>query len=222
MCYHVKQTTSMDILAAQLGVDMPKGDFDKLYQPQGHINGFGFEWMPIRADENPDRLRIAKWWLMPPWEKEWSTKAMNTLNTKVEKIDTPRSICHRFQKKHATLVVDGFYEWQHVGLTNNVNGKKEVDKIRHLIFKPNGECFQLACLYSDWYFPELDATIKTVSVLTRPANELMSHIHNTKKRMPVIFEPEMANHWLNGHVQVEDILDMDEYFEELNLMALKR
>ena len=221
MCYHIKQTTALDILAKKMGINEPKGNYQELFEPKLHINGFGFEWVPIRANDNPNQMRLAKWWLMPSWETEWTPKLLNTLNTTIEKIEDTRSVCYKYQENHATLLVDGFYEWQHVS-TVDPKGKKGVDKQRHLIMKPNGEPFELACLFSDWFYPEIGADIKTVSILTRPANSLMAHIHNTKKRMPVILDSVMAQNWLNNHLEVTDFQDMADYFESLDLQAVKR
>ncbi len=221
MCYHIKQTTALDILAEKMGLNEPKGNYQDLFEPESHINGYSFSWVPILTNENPRQMKLGKWWLMPSWEKEWNTKLRNTLNTRVEKIEEHRSICYKYQENHATLLVDGFYEWQHVASVNK-KGKKEITKERHLIIMPKGDPFHLACLYADWFFPEIEATIKTVSVLTRPANTLMSHIHNSKKRMPVILDNENANNWLSGHLEVNDFIEMDVYFESLPLDALKR
>ena len=199
----------------------PKGNYQDLFEPQSHINGYAFSWVPIVTNENPNQMKLGKWWLMPSWEKEWSAKLRNTLNTQVEKIEEHRSICYKYQENHATLLVDGFYEWQHVASVNK-KGKKEITKKRHLIIMPKGDPFHLACLYADWFFPEIEATIKTVSVLTRPANTLMTHIHNSKKRMPVVLDNDNANNWLSGHLEINDFIEMDDYFESLPLDALKR
>lgn len=39
---------------------------------------------------------------------------------------------------------------------------------------------------------------KSYTILTTEANKLMSEIHNTKKRMPVILSPDNEINWLNG------------------------
>ncbi len=59
-------------------------------------------------------------------------------------------------------------------------------------------------------------------MLTRPANTLMTHIHNSKKRMPVVLDNDNANNWLSGHLEINDFIEMDDYFESLPLDALKR
>jgi len=221
MCYHIKQTTALDILAEKMGLNEQKGNHQDLFEPQSHTNGYTFSWVPIVTNEHPKQMRLGKWWLMPSWEKEWNPKVRNTLNTRVEKIEESRSMCFKYQENHATMLVDGFYEWQHVSSINK-KGKKEVEKERHMIIMPKGDPFHLACLFADWYYPEIGATIKTVSILTRPANSLMSHIHNTKKRMPVVLDKAMAHEWLEGHLEVNDFIEMDDYFEKLPLDALKR
>ena len=61
----------------------------------------------------------------------------------------------------------------------------------------NQELFAFAGLYSD-YTDQLTGEIyRTYTMITTQANELMSKIHNTKKRMPVILPPDYETHWLN-------------------------
>ena len=45
---------------------------------------------------------------------------------------------------------------------------------------------------------ETGEIISTYTILTTEANALMSVIHNTKKRMPVIVSPENESEWLHG------------------------
>jgi putative SOS response-associated peptidase YedK len=51
------------------------------------------------------------------------------------------------------------------------------------------EPFAFAGIYSHWKDADTDEEIKTYSILTTAANKLMSKIHNTKMRMPVILPP---------------------------------
>jgi putative SOS response-associated peptidase YedK len=39
--------------------------------------------------------------------------------------------------------------------------------------------------------PENGELVKTYAIVTQPANELMSEIHNTKQRMPLILNPDI-------------------------------
>ena len=40
--------------------------------------------------------------------------------------------------------------------------------------------------------------LPTYTIITRPANELMATIHNTKQRMPYILKPGDEKAWLAG------------------------
>lgn len=59
------------------------------------------------------------------------------------------------------------------------------------------ELFSFAGIYNEW----TDVTnekINTYSIITTQANILMSKIHNTKQRMPIILKKEDEQHWLKG------------------------
>ncbi len=53
-------------------------------------------------------------------------------------------------------------------------------------------------LWSSWVDRETGEIVKSYTILTTEANELMSEIHNSKKRMPVIILPENKKDWLEG------------------------
>ena len=62
---------------------------------------------------------------------------------------------------------------------------------------PKEELFAFAGLYSQWTDSEGTA-LNSYTMITTQANELMSKIHNTKQRMPIILKQEDEQHWLNG------------------------
>ena len=64
----------------------------------------------------------------------------------------------------------------------------------------------MAGLYDLWLDPTLGTIRKTFTILTCPANELMAEIHNTKKRMPVILETSQESLWLEGKIDLKDML----------------
>ena len=55
--------------------------------------------------------------------------------------------------------------------------------------------FAFAGIYSQWVDYD-NSVINSYSIVTTQANELMSTIHNTKQRMPVILKQEDENNWL--------------------------
>lgn len=60
------------------------------------------------------------------------------------------------------------------------------------------EPFVFSGLWSEWLDKSTGKLLHTYTILTTEANELMSKIHNTKKRMPVILHPDQEAAWLNG------------------------
>jgi putative SOS response-associated peptidase YedK len=51
-------------------------------------------------------------------------------------------------------------------------------------------------LWNVWKNPINQEEIKTFTMITTEANELMSQIHNTKKRMPMILNNYEEEEWL--------------------------
>jgi putative SOS response-associated peptidase YedK len=119
-----------------------------------------------------------------------------TLNARIETVKTTKS----FQKSvnnRCLVIADGFYEWQHIP----ENGK--ILKKKFLITLPDEEIFSFAGLYSNWRNPATGEIYSTYTVLTTQANDFMSQIHNSKKRMPVILRAKDENKWLE-HYNIED------------------
>ncbi|WP_462318590.1 SOS response-associated peptidase family protein, partial [Marinilabilia sp.] len=75
---------------------------------------------------------------------------------------------------------------------------KGKSKQKHLLTLPGDEAFALAGLWNEWTNQSTGEIFNTYTIITTAANELMSEIHNTKKRMPVILNPENEHDWLSG------------------------
>jgi putative SOS response-associated peptidase YedK len=88
-----------------------------------------------------------------------------------------------YAKRRCLLPVDGFFEWKKV--------RKE--KRPYLIGMADGEPFTLAELWENWKDPETSAWVRTFTILTTEANELVATLHD---RMPVILAPDDRDRWL--------------------------
>ncbi|MCX6308822.1 MAG: SOS response-associated peptidase family protein, partial [Bacteroidia bacterium] len=60
------------------------------------------------------------------------------------------------------------------------------------------EIFAFAGLWSAWADHSSGELIETYTIITRPANELMARIHNSKHRMPWILPRTDESKWLHG------------------------
>lgn len=71
-----------------------------------------------------------------------------------------------------------------------------------------------------WYYHKVNTEVSTVSILTRPANEFMAKIHNSAKRMPVIFDKKSAKEWLKGDIDISYLTtEMNEHFAEYPIIS---
>ena len=80
-------------------------------------------------------------------------------------------------------------------------------KICHYITYPENEIFTFAGIWSNWLDKSTGELIKSVSILTQPANAMMSKIHNIKKRQPVIVDKKNQSDWFASDLDFQKILD---------------
>jgi len=89
------------------------------------------------------------------------------------------------------VIADSFYEWQWLD-------EKGKQKQKFELILPNNEPFSFAGLWSEWVNKLTGEVSHTYTILTSEANELMSNIHNSKKRMPLIVCSDYEKDWLGG------------------------
>ena len=152
-------------------------------------NGFTHPATPIISNKEPGMIVNAQWGLVPFFAKDnakefW--KKSNTLNAKIETVDTKNSFKHSLDNRCLVLATS-FFEWKHVGK----------EKIKHRIFTKDNEPFAFAGLFNE-NTDSSGNTNLTYTILTTDANELMTEIHNSKKRMPVVLRKQEEELWLKG------------------------
>lgn len=158
------------------------------YSPREEINGFVHAPYPIIIDENAREIQFYNWGLVPFWSKDDAIKKF-TFNAKIETLDEKPSYRNSVNKR-CLVIADGFYEWQWL----DPKGK---EKQMYLIRPKDQEVFAFAGIYSHWTNPETKKEIGTFSIVTTEANELMSEIHNNKKRMPIVLHKADREKWLS-------------------------
>lgn len=184
MCFHSQQNKSPQEIAKRFMLD----EKNVPQNVQGIFNGFEFPITPVITNEEPDKVQLYSWGLIPHWANNTAIRA-HTLNAKIETLSEKPSF--RNVLNHRCLILsDGFFEWQ----WRDSKGK---NKQKYLIQVPNGELFAFAGIWSKWINPDTGMPLNTYSIITTEANKVMAEIHNTKKRMPVILPPNMEQDWLN-------------------------
>jgi putative SOS response-associated peptidase YedK len=154
-----------------------------------HFNGFTYPKTPVISNQNPDEIILMNWGLIPSWAKDRSIQAY-TLNAKIETLDEKPSFKNNI-KNRCLILTDGFREWQWL----DPKGKQ---KQAYLISRPNNALYSFAGIWSEWTDIDSGEIIRSYSMVTTEANELMAEIHNHKKRMPIILREDQEHAWLSG------------------------
>lgn len=188
MCFHSKQSKDAQALEHRYNAKLENPELFR----EGDFNGFSHPYCAIITNDKQEIIQFAQWGLLPDWAKD-KTIQKSTLNARLETIHEKPSF-KASQGKRCLIPADGFYEWQWL----DPEGK---NKQKYLIHMPGEALFSFAGLWNCWTDKNTGETFHTYTILTTQANELMSKIHNTKKRMPVILRPDMEKEWLtNGQL----------------------
>jgi putative SOS response-associated peptidase YedK len=164
-------------------------DPDK-YSPSYYYHAFGLPKLPAICSGESDSIRLLQWGLIPAWVKSSSEASKirhKTFNARAESLSSKASFSGPFNSKRCLIPVRGFFEWQHI------SGKK----IPWYIYQHENEIISLAGLWDEWTQNDTGEMFSTFSIITTEANELMAKIHNSAKRMPVIFDKTNEKSWLN-------------------------
>lgn len=207
MCYHVSTPAKekYDAYLAEYKVENAAFHY--------FANGFAPSILPVTTNKDNRRIYNAIWGYINPHAdslqegKSEATKGYN-LNVRDDSVFKrfPRLIAHQ----RCLMWVDGFYEFQHRQHelpTRTGRIKTEVEKVPYYIYMPEHVPFSIAGIYSYWHNPENGQMLTTVCMLTTDANVLLSKIHNSAKRMPVIIPPGDRDKWLSD-IKKEDITEL--------------
>jgi len=177
MCYQTKITKKKEEMQRQFDARITGLDE---FDPSDVIKAFDFPRTPVITDEDEHLIQLYQWGLIPYWaDASWNRNY--TLNARIETLETKPSF-KNIVNNRCLILVNGFYEWQHVGSS----------KLKYEIGF-NNELFALAGLYDHW------AETRTYTVVTTEARGLMREIHNTKLRMPVaLYSQDEMRAWLQG------------------------
>lgn len=186
MCFYYKLSKTAQELEHRFKATFePKEQFEPCA-----YNGFQHPKTPVITNTEIDKIRLVQWGLIPFWAKDDSIKK-NTLNARMETV-AEKPAFRNATKNRCLILADGFFEWQWL----DSKGKL---KQKYLLTLPNDEPFAFAGLWSEWTDNQTGTIIKTYTIITTHANEMMAKIHNTKQRMPLILTTKNELEWLAGN-----------------------
>lgn len=207
MCFHNAMSKKAQEVANRFNAQIEIG-FNPIY----HASGFAFPEWPVITAEEPDKIKLFRWGLIPHWvkdEEEAKRIKAQTLNARSETVFEKPSFRLSIHKRRCFVLSTGFYEWQ------DFNKKK----YPYFIHLKDSEIFALAGIYSSWVNKLTGEIFNTFSILTTAANSLMAKIHNSKERMPVILPPEIERDWLMTDLSDEQIKNFFPAIDELKMEA---
>ena len=190
MCYHIKISKSKNEIESKL--DLSISNLSN-FQKAEALNGFDKPLTPVISNKNLTEIEMFKWGF---------DDDVLRLNTRSETMNSKYPF-KDFILNRCLIIVDGFYEWKHIGKSKNE--KYELGF--------NNEIFTLAAIY------KLNKkNIYEYSILTTCAKGIMYDIHNSKpddRRMPIAFKShEKMYNYLNSGT-----LDYDSDFSYSNLSS---
>ena len=184
MCGRITQKSKPEVLA--LGVATL---IEPLYGLPPRYNGApGQEhWVIRQHPRTGERALDRLWWgLVPYWVKE-AGGGRKPINAKAETVASLPTFREAYKRRRCLVPVDNYFEWR--------ASKGARVKQPYAIGMKSGEPFALAGIWENWRRPGTEEWVRTFAVITCPANELMSELHD---RMPVILPREAYDRWLAG------------------------
>ncbi|MCX8470641.1 MAG: SOS response-associated peptidase [Chitinophagaceae bacterium] len=159
------------------------------YAPVMIAKAFANDKLPIIKQQQSDIVQLYEWGLIPKWAHGADAikkLRAQTINARAETIFEKPSFKESILHQRCLILCDGFIEYQH-------NYKQ---KQAYYVQLKNEQLFAMAGVYSTWNDAATNQIKNTFSIVTVPANDLMSIIHNSKKRMPLILPPNIEKDWL--------------------------
>ncbi|MCW3083803.1 MAG: hypothetical protein JWP12_1169 [Bacteroidetes bacterium] len=176
------------------------------------MNAFNFEPVPVMTADKKETVQTFDWGLIPAWCKD-AQQANElkkvTLNAKSETVFEKPSFRNSISGKRCLIFIKGFYEWKEI----------QKKKYPYYIHLKEQSVFTMGGIYDSWLNTNTGKTVHSCSIITTEANPLMAEIHNTKKRMPLIFDKTQADHWLKSDLSKEEITELMQPFDENKMEA---
>lgn len=187
MCFSYSVNFKAEHLQSKLNLD----EIPAVPQPGFFISGFTYPQLPVIAGDRGLHCEYYHWGLIPEWAKSAEKAAemrQYGLNAKGETLHEKPMFRHAFESHRILVPMAGFYEWREVS-------KK---KYPYYVKPSHDEFFLVAGIASHWVNTETGEETGTYAVVTCPSGPLMSMVHNSKKRQPLILAETDWETWIYG------------------------
>lgn len=176
--------------------------------------------LPVVTNVNPDKGSLFYWGLLPAWAP--TAKTNRPINARSETLSQNPMFRSLVSRKRCLVLADGFYEWKRIPQTQPTlfdlpatPGKGKIIRQPYRFTLQNEDLFSFAGLWDEWVDKSTGEVLKTFTIITTQANELVREVHD---RMPVILTPEAEELWLYGE-EVNDLLDLLKPYDAADMKA---
>ena len=179
------------------------------------VSAFSRPFWPVVSNDRPDVIQMFRWGFFKKdiaaedeateWIKRWPS--FNAISEEVEGKATYKEAWAKGQR--CIIPVTTFTEWMHVP----VEGKKTPLKVPYNI-RINEPITLLGGLWQDTLLG-----YRIYTVLTTQSNALMTTIHNSKKRQPVIIPADMVQFWFSPTLPLDRIKQLCDPVHERDMLA---
>ena len=169
---------------------------DRIDAPGGRFNLAPTDEAAVVVQREDSRAIVPyRWGLIPHWSDSPNT-GNRMFNARAETLDRNAAFRYAFSKRRCLVPADAYYEWKRVG------------KVRqpYAIARPDGRPIALAGLWAGWKDDATGEVIRSFTVITTSANEMMAPIHD---RMPVMIPEAAWDRWLDpGRLEGEALAEL--------------
>ena len=137
------------------------------------------------------------------------------MNAKGESLFERKIFKDVIQNKRCLVLCSGFFEWRH----KKTEGKKKTEKYPFYVTLKNNEMFVFGGVWDSFTDYETGEIYNTFSIITTEANDIMEIVHNSKKRMPLIIDPDKAMDWLKPDLSINEIKTFIKPFDTKQMKA---
>jgi len=200
MCYNVQQLQRQQFKYGKKVIGLSNQQLQHDLKNYYSVSGFAHPYLCVINNQLPNSISFMRWGLIPFWVKSIKQAieiSSQTLNAKAETLfEKPAFRCAPYRR--CLIPVNGFFEWY-------TKGK---NKYPFFIYPVKEEYFMLGGIFDEWTNTETGEFLQTFSIVTTAANNILSKIHNSKKRMPLILDEEAQINWLNSNVTKHDLKNL--------------
>lgn len=165
------------------------------------------------ADKIDFTIEQMHWEFIPPWIKNEEELAaarrqgIPWLNARSETVLSSKMFRDAALQRRCLVLATHFFEWRHY----KPEGAKKEIAYPYLIELADQDYFYMAGIWQPWTNRDTGEVINTFAIVTTEANELMSVVHNKKKRQPTILTEELAWEWMMGDLKESRIAEIARY-----------